>query len=67
MDFLTVQEAAQALRISSRTFRALIEAGQIPHIKCGVRLIRVERQALTEWVANGGAPSLRDSSPATAP
>ena len=69
MDLMTVQEAAQALRISTRALRALLEAGEIPHTRCGERSVRVNRQALAEWVARGGAPApmVRDSSPAPAP
>ena len=69
MDFMTVQEAAQALRISSRTLKALLEAGEIPFTRCGERTIRIPRQTLAEWIARGGAPApmARDSSPAPTP
>ena len=56
MDLLTIQEAATALRISPRALRALLEAGEIPHPRCSARAVRVDRQALAEWVARGGAP-----------
>jgi excisionase family DNA binding protein len=45
-DFLTVTEAAIALRISSRTLRRQLADGKVPHIRVG-RQIRIPRAILT--------------------
>ena len=47
---LTVDEAAQVLRIGRNTCYELIRQGQIPSIRLG-RLIRVPRFSLESWLA----------------
>ncbi len=47
--FLTVQEAAQRLRVSTRTIRRWIQQGDLPAIKIGktVRILEKEITSLT--------------------
>lgn len=46
---LTVEEAADILRIGRNTCYELVRQGQIPHIRLG-RLIRVPKHALMSWL-----------------
>jgi excisionase family DNA binding protein len=57
---LTVEEAADLLRIGRNTCYELIKRGQIPHLRLG-RLIRVPRHGLELWLAReaGGADASR--------
>ena len=44
-EFMTIREAASALRISERTVRRHLAEGRIPHIRAG-KQIRIPRAAL---------------------
>ncbi len=46
---LTVQEAAELLRISPNTCYELIRQVRIPHIRLG-RVIRIPRHGLETWI-----------------
>jgi excisionase family DNA binding protein len=46
---LTVEEAAEILRIGRNTCYELVRQGQIPHLRLG-RLIRVPKHALMSWL-----------------
>jgi len=46
-EFLTVTEAASVLRVSVRTLRRRLAAGEIPHIRVG-RLVRIPRRVALE-------------------
>ena len=46
---LSVTEAAELLGIGRNHLYALINEGQIPHVRLG-RLIKIPRSALEEWL-----------------
>ena len=46
-EFLTVAEAASVLRVSVRTLRRRLAAGEIPHIRVG-RQVRIPRKGVFE-------------------
>ena len=50
---LTVDDVAEALRLSSRTIRRMIASGQLPVIRLG-RTVRVHPSALIELMDNNG-------------
>ena len=51
-DFLTIDQAAEYLCISSRSVKRLMAARSIPFIKMGRRIYRFRRQTLEQWVIN---------------
>lgn len=52
---LTVKEAAELLKIGRRRCCRLLERGTLPGaVRLGARELRVEPQALQEWIRNGG-------------
>ena len=53
MEFLTVVEAAELLRIAERTAYKLVRDGRLPAVKVGNQW-RIERRALEAWIAKGG-------------
>lgn len=53
--YLTVDEAAEALRVSRRTIHELTRSGRIPHRRpSGARRCLLRRDELEEWL--DGAP-----------
>ena len=52
-DILTIEEAAQYLRLGKRSVYKLAKAGQIP-AKMVLNKWRFEREALREWVKQSG-------------
>lgn len=56
----TIPECAAALRVSPRTIRRAIAAGQLgPVIRIG-RLVRVSQQSLLEFLDRSAKPETRD-------
>ena len=55
---LTVPEVADVLRISPASVRRLIDAGKLPAVRLGPRLIRVHRSGLPRQVQPGGLPNV---------
>lgn len=53
---LTVDECADALRISRNLAYQLVREGALPHLRLGKRII-VPRQALERMLAKAGEPS----------
>lgn len=53
-DILTLDEAAQYLRVHPRTLRVKASEGKIPGAKIG-RVWRFHRQQLESWLLQGGA------------
>jgi len=53
-DILTLDEAAEYLRVHPRTLRVKASEGQIPGAKIG-RVWRFHRQQLESWLLQGGA------------
>lgn len=49
-EFMTAEEAAALLRVSSRTIRRLLKLGGIPFVRIG-RLVRIPRSRLLNGVA----------------
>ncbi len=63
MDILTVEEAAELLRIPRSSVYKLAQEGKIPGLKVG-RHWRFHRQTLLNWIASG---QLNFSGPAEKP
>ena len=55
-DILTLDEAAESLRVHPRTLRVKASEGQIPGAKIG-RVWRFHRQQLESWLLQGGVLS----------
>ncbi len=55
MRLLTVQEAADFLRVTQARTYQLLRSGFIPGVRIG-RQLRVDESALHQWVARGGHP-----------
>lgn len=53
---LTLDEAAKALRVDSRTMRTLIQAGKVKAVKAG-KGWRIHPDAIAEWM-KGGTPDM---------
>lgn len=49
---LTLEEAAKALRVDSRTMRTLIQAGKVKAVKAG-KGWRIHPDAIAEWMKAG--------------
>ena len=49
---LTLDEAAKALRVDSRTMRALIQTGKVNAVKAG-KGWRIHPDAIAEWMKAG--------------
>jgi excisionase family DNA binding protein len=55
-DVLTVEEAAEILKVTIDTVRRLLKKGRLPGTKIG-REWRLSRKALTELIRQQGAPN----------
>ena len=53
MRFLTVNEIAETLGMSTHRVYEVLRHGLMPAVRIG-RQVRVEEQAFKEWVASGG-------------
>ena len=53
MRFLTVNELADTLGLSTDRVYEALRLGLLPGVRIG-RQVRVEEQAFREWVSNGG-------------
>ncbi len=53
MKLLTISEAASVLRVSERRAYQLVRDGLLPGVHLG-RQLRVEENALHQWVREGG-------------
>ena len=51
---MTINEAAEVLRVTAARAYELARTGQIPTVKIG-RQVRVDRERLTDFIRNGGA------------
>ncbi len=60
MRLLTVQEAAEFLRVTQARTYQLLRSGFIPVVRIG-RQLRVDESALHQWVARGGHPLPRST------
>ena len=55
MDLLTIPEVARVLRVPPARAYNLAREGLIPTVRVG-RQVRVDRDALQEWIRDGGRP-----------
>jgi excisionase family DNA binding protein len=55
MRLLTIQETADFLRVTESRAYHLVRSGMIPQVRIG-RQIRIDENALHQWVARGGHP-----------
>ncbi len=51
-EWLTIEQAAQWLQVSTKTIRRYIEAGSLPAVNLGGRAIRIRRQDLEAFLQN---------------
>jgi excisionase family DNA binding protein len=49
-EWLTIDQAAAWLQVSTKTIRRYIEAGSLPAVNLGGRAIRIRRQDLETWL-----------------
>jgi excisionase family DNA binding protein len=49
-EWLTVEQAADWLQVSTKTIRRYIETGSLPAVNLGGRAIRIRRQGLEAWL-----------------
>ncbi len=49
-EWLTIEQAAAWLQVSTKTIRRYIEAGSLPAVNLGGRAIRIRRQDLEVWL-----------------
>lgn len=57
----TVAQAAAVLGLSSSAVRRLIEAGRIAHVRIGVKLVRIPRDAILNFIADNTVQPCRDA------
>jgi excisionase family DNA binding protein len=57
---LTVDEAAQLLRVNRKTLYDAVRAGEVPGVVRVGRSIRIGRDALLRWMEGNGSPALGD-------
>ncbi len=50
LEWLTIEQAAGWLQVSTKTIRRYIEAGSLPAVNLGGRAIRIRRQDLESWL-----------------
>lgn len=50
---LTVDEAAALMRVNRKTVYEIIAAGQVPGVRRLGRTIRIHRETLLRWLADG--------------
>lgn len=52
-NLLTVPEVSRMLKVSEKTTRRMTQKGVLPVVRFG-RCVRVDEQALMQWIAAGG-------------
>jgi excisionase family DNA binding protein len=61
--FLTVEEAAELLRVNRKTLYEAIRLGQVPGVARLGRTRRIHRDTLLTWRPGNGGPALGDKKP----
>lgn len=56
MELVSVPVAARELGIAPRAIRRAIAVGELPAFRIGARWVRVEREAVREWVSRKRVP-----------
>jgi excisionase family DNA binding protein len=59
--FLTVEEAAELLRVNRKTLYEAIRLGQVPGVARLGRILRIHRDTLLTWSPGNGSPALGDT------
>lgn len=49
-EWLTIEQAADWLQVSTKTIRRYIDAGSLPAVNLGGRAVRIRRQDLESWL-----------------
>ena len=62
-EILNLQEAADFLGVSSKTFQKVLRSGDVPGRKVG-REWKFSRQALLDWIGSGRSSQFMDGSDA---
>jgi excisionase family DNA binding protein len=53
-EWMTADDVGRRLGVTAQTVRALARDNRLPKVKVGSRL-RFDRQAIEQWIANGGS------------
>lgn len=61
--FLTVEEAAELLRVNRKTLYEAIRLGQVPGVARLGRILRIHRDTLLTWRPGNDSPALGDKKP----
>ncbi|WP_404370404.1 helix-turn-helix domain-containing protein [Corallococcus coralloides] len=59
-DFLTVDEAAELLRVNRKTLYEAIRLGQVPGVVRLGRCVRLSRATMLSWSPGQGGPALKE-------
>ena len=52
MELIDKKQAAEMLGVSTKTVDALIAAGDLPYYRIGVKLIRLDKRDVTDYITN---------------
>ncbi|MBZ4331073.1 helix-turn-helix domain-containing protein [Corallococcus sp. AS-1-12] len=58
--FLTVDEAAELLRVNRKTLYEAIRLGQVPGVVRLGRCVRLSRATMLSWSTGQGGPALKE-------
>jgi excisionase family DNA binding protein len=61
--FLTVEEAAELLRVNRKTLYEAIRLDQVPGVARLGRILRIHRDTLLTWRPGNSRPALGDTKP----
>lgn len=59
-DLPSIRQAAREYHVGERRLRKAVRLGELPGIKLGKRTVRVEREALQDWLRKQRVPTWRD-------
>lgn len=54
---LSVKQVAEFLKVSNQVVYEEVRQGRLPHVKVGMRLIRIPRQGLQRWLESWSVDS----------
>ena len=50
MEYLTTRQAAERLQVSTKTISRRIDAGSLPYVRLGARIIRIRDADLNDYI-----------------
>ncbi|HXD33683.1 MAG TPA: helix-turn-helix domain-containing protein [Pyrinomonadaceae bacterium] len=54
MQLIDAKQAAQVLNVRTSRLYELVRMNLVPHVRVGIRQIRFDEEALSEWSKRGG-------------